>query len=146
MALEYNEMKTRTQLLEDKIQSLTEQNNQLIMRNKNSQSTFEDLQEKGSQVRRSLEDKVKQYIEDNEKLKQEAVEAGRLRQEIETLKERIVALSANHVSSSVDKGLQARVAELEEQNAALKQTAESADYWKEQHTVTARYPRPCHDL
>ena len=146
MALEYNDMKTRTQLLEDKIQSLTEQNNQLIMRNKNSQSTFEDLQEKGSQVRRSLEDKVKQYIEDNEKLKQEAVEAGRLRQEIETLKERIVALSANHVSSSVDKGLQARVAELEEQNAALKQTAESADYWKEQHTVTARYPRPCHDL
>ena len=50
------------------------------------------------------------------------------------------------MSSSVDKGLQARVAELEEQNAALKQTAESADYWKEQHTVTARYPRPCHDL
>lgn len=61
IALQFNDLKTRNELLEEKVKSLTEQKEQLISRNKCSQSTFEDLQEKGAQVRRTLEEKVQQY-------------------------------------------------------------------------------------
>lgn len=96
IALQFTDIKTRNQLLEDRIKSLTEQNEQLLQRNKASQNTFEDLQDKGAQVRRSLEEKVQKYMVEMEKLKGEAYEATRLQEEIVSLKDRIVGLSTNH--------------------------------------------------
>ena len=44
VALQLTDMKTRNHLLEEKVKALTEQNEHLVLRNKSSQSTFEDLQ------------------------------------------------------------------------------------------------------
>ena len=140
IALQFNDMRTRNDLLEEKVKSLTEQNEQLILRNKSSQSTFEDLQEKGSQVRRTLEEKVQQYSLEMEKLKAEAHECVQLRQEVLTLKDRIVGLSQNYccASSGSDTQLQKDLAILQVENESLKQFKSDVEYWKEQHTVIAR--------
>jgi hypothetical protein len=123
VALQLTDIKTRNQLLEDKVKSLTEQNEHLILRNKSSQSTFEDLQEKGSQVRRSLEEKVQQYSTEMDALKAQAHEATRLKEEVATLKERIVGLSKNHCCASTgDTELQKQLTALQLERASLEQS------------------------
>jgi len=139
IALQFTDIKTRNQLLEDKVKALTEQNEHLITRNKNSQNTFEDLQEKGSQVRRSLEEKVQQYSAEMDKLKSEAYESTRLREEVVSLKDRIVGLSQNHcATTNNDSELQKQLTTLQLEKESLMQARQDMDYWKEQHTVIAR--------
>ena len=64
-------------------------------------------------MRRSLEEKVQQYASEMEKLKLEALDAAKLRDEIVVLKERIVGLSEVHRGGGGTSDHGKRVTELE---------------------------------
>lgn len=149
MALEFNQLQVRASLLDQKVQALTGQNRELMLRNASAQSTFEDMQAKSAQVRERLEATLTESVQEVERAKGEAAQVPRLKEEIQTLKERVVAMAEHACGSGKSKttegasgdgdqlllqhpmvtALKGEVERLQEKSAR------EVTYWKEQHTT-----------